>query len=79
MSMPVNYLTPLELGVMQYLEQHEGDVVKRDTLLETVWGYGDFTGSNVVDVKIRSLRKKLGQYSPMIETVSGVGYRFKRI
>lgn len=72
-------ITPLELGVMQYLQQHEGDVVNRETLLESVWGYGDHTGSNVVDTKIRSLRKKLGQYSPMIETVSGVGYRFKRI
>jgi hypothetical protein len=72
-------LTKLELGVMQCLEQNEGDVVKRDTLLEEVWGYGDFTGSNVVDNKIRSLRKKMGDYAPMIETVSGVGYRYKRI
>jgi hypothetical protein len=72
-------LTPLELGVMQYLQQHEGDVVKRVSLLEDVWGYGNYTGSNVVDTKIRSLRKKLGTYAPMIETVSGLGYRYKRI
>ena len=72
-------LTPLELGVMVYLQQHEGEVVKRNTLLEDVWGYGNYSGSNVVDTKIRSLRKKLGTYAPSIETVSGIGYRFKRL
>jgi hypothetical protein len=72
-------LTPLELGVMQYLEQHEGDIVRRSSLLENVWGYGSYTGSNVVDTKIRSLRKKLGEYAQVIETVSGMGYRFRRI
>jgi hypothetical protein len=72
-------LTPLELGVMQHLEQHEGEVVKRVTLLENVWGYDKFSGSNVVDTKISSIRKKLGDYAPMIETVSGIGYRFKKI
>jgi DNA-binding response OmpR family regulator len=64
---------------MQHLNQHEGEVVKRITLLEEVWGYDRFSGSNVVDSKIRSIRKKLGDYAPMIETVSGIGYRFKRI
>ncbi len=72
-------LTPLELGVMVYLQQHEGEVVKRNSLLEDVWGYGNYSGSNVVDTKIRSLRKKLGTYAPSIETVSGIGYRFKRL
>jgi hypothetical protein len=43
-------LTPLELGVMQHLEQHEGEVVKRASLLENVWGYDKFSGSNVVDM-----------------------------
>ena len=47
--------------------------------MDDVWGYEKFSGSNVVDTKIRSIRKKLGDYSPMIETVSGIGYRFKKI
>ena len=72
-------LTPLELGVMQQFVQYEGEVVKRETLLENVWGYDNFSGSNVVDKKIRSIRKKLGDDAPMIEAVSGIGYRFKRI
>ncbi|MBT3272949.1 MAG: hypothetical protein HN368_07335 [Spirochaetales bacterium] len=72
-------LTPLELGVMQFFEQHEGDVVTRASLLENVWGYGDYSGaSNVVDTKIRSLRKKMREYAHMIETVSGMGYRYRR-
>lgn len=72
-------LTPLELEVMQHIEKYEGDVVSRATLFENVWGYEKSTGSNVVDAKIRSIRKKLGDNSSMIETVSGLGYRFKRI
>jgi DNA-binding response OmpR family regulator len=64
---------------MHYLEQHEGDIVRRTSLLENVWGYGNYSGSNVVDTKIRSLRKKLGDYAQVIETVSGMGYRFRRI
>ena len=72
-------LTRLEFGVMQYLQEHEGEVVKRYSLLENVWGYDSYvSGSNVVDAKIRSLRKKLGVLAHMIETVSGMGYRFRR-
>jgi len=72
-------LAPLEFGVMQYLQEHEGEVVKRFSLLEDVWGYDSYvSGSNVVDAKIRSLRKKLGVFASMIETVSGMGYRFRR-
>jgi hypothetical protein len=72
-------LTPLELGVMQYLQLHEGEVVRRGSLIEDVWGYSNFVGSNVVDTKIRSLRKKLGRLSPSIETVAGLGYRYRRL
>ena len=55
----------------------EGAGIK--SLLENVWGYGDYSGaSNVVDTKIRSLRKKMKEYARMIETVSGMGYRFRR-
>jgi len=70
-------LTPLEFGVMHYLYQHEGKAVTRISLLEYVWGYTYEGGSNVVDEVVRSLRKKLGEQASVIETVRGVGYRFR--
>jgi hypothetical protein len=71
-------MTPLEFGVMHYLYQHEGSAVSRFALLEDVWGVDYAGGSNVVDVVIRSLRSKLEHHASMIETVRGVGYRFRR-
>jgi len=70
-------LTPLEFGVMHYLYQHEGKAVTRISLLEYVWGYTYEGGSNVVDEVVRSLRKKLGERASVVETVRGVGYRFR--
>ena len=69
----------LEFGVMRYLHEQRGQVVRRVALIEDVWGYDHYVGgSNVVDARIRSLRKKLGVHAPMIETVTGMGYRFSR-
>ena len=49
----------------------------RDQLLNTVWGY-EFEGyARTVDTHIRRLRQKLGPYAKYVETVRGVGYRFK--
>jgi hypothetical protein len=70
-------LTPLEFGVLHLLTQRPGKPVTRVDLLEEVWGYEYDGGSNVVDSIIRSLRKKLGDYAAAIETVTGVGYRFR--
>lgn len=71
-------LTRLEFGVLEYFSQHEGGVATRAALLESVWGYAYDGGSNVVDVVIRSLRKKLGARAPAIETITGAGYRFRK-
>lgn len=71
-------LTRLEFSVMEYLCEHAGAAVSRQDLLNNVWGYQYEGGSNVVDVIVRSLRKKLGAHATAIETVSGVGYRFAR-
>ena len=68
-------LTPLEFELMRYLIQNEAKAISRDELLNTVWGYEYTGGSNVVDGMVRSLRKKLGDYSDCIETVAGVGYK----
>ena len=71
-------LTRLEFQVMQYLHQRETRVATRPALLHDVWGI-DFDGSsNVVDVIIRQLRKKLGPQAVAIETVTGMGYRYRR-
>lgn len=70
-------LTPLEFGVFRLLSLREGRVVSRETLLDEVWGRHYEGGSNVVDVVIRSLRRKLGNRAGAIETVWGVGYRFR--
>jgi DNA-binding response OmpR family regulator len=70
-------LSPLEFGVFDCLSAQTGNAVSRATLIEEVWGHKYLGGSNVVDVVIRSLRKKLGDDGPTIETVRGLGYRLK--
>jgi len=69
-------LTPLELGVLRHFISHSGQVVTRDTLIDRVWEQNT-AGSNVVDAVVRTVRKKLGDYAPSIETVIGHGYRFE--
>jgi DNA-binding response OmpR family regulator len=54
--------------------QHPGQVLSREQLLSRVWGYDFDPGSNVVDVYVGYLRRKLGEKT--IETVRGIGYRF---
>jgi hypothetical protein len=71
-------LTPLEFAVMHYLHQREGKAVNREWLLQDVWGHKYDVGSNVVDVVVRCLRKKLSDRANMIETVPGFGYRFRQ-
>lgn len=72
-------LSPLEFGVLHYLRSRENVAVSRSELLNEVWGYEYEGGSNVVDVKIRSLRSKMGELGSQIETVSAFGYRFRRL
>jgi len=67
-------LSDREFRLLYHLLTHAGEVVSRERLLSEVWGYSFDPGSNVVDVCIRRLRKKLGPESP-IETVRHAGYR----
>jgi hypothetical protein len=69
-------LTRLELGTLRYLEEHRSRVVQRAELIQHVWEQRE-AGSNVVEVVVRSLRRKLGAYAASIETVTGHGYRFR--
>jgi DNA-binding response OmpR family regulator len=55
--------------------RHAGQVLSREQLLSHVWGYDFDPGSNVVEVYVRYLRRKLGDRR--IETVRGMGYRFR--
>jgi two-component system alkaline phosphatase synthesis response regulator PhoP len=69
-------LTKLEFELMSYLSRRPGSVVTRDELLREVWKQ-PFGGSNVVDVVVRGLRRKLGSSAWVIGTVKGHGYRYK--
>jgi hypothetical protein len=70
-------LSPLEFGVLTVLAAHPATPVSRAELIHEVWGTSYDGGSNTVDVMIRSLRRKLGAVADRIETVRGVGYRFR--
>jgi hypothetical protein len=69
-------LTSLEFELFHYLYEREGLVVERAALLRDVWGTDYAGGSNVIEVLVGSLRRKLGDRSSAIETVRGLGYRF---
>jgi hypothetical protein len=69
-------LAPREFAVLRRLWQDPGVTVSRDALLEHGWQSYD-GDSNVVDVAIRSLRRKLGDLGASVETVRGVGYRVR--
>jgi two-component system, OmpR family, copper resistance phosphate regulon response regulator CusR len=70
----VTDLSDREFRLLHHMLLHVGEVVSRERLLAEVWGYGFDPGSNVVDVCVRRLRKKLGPEAP-IETVRNAGYR----
>ncbi|MFD2615356.1 winged helix-turn-helix domain-containing protein [Paenibacillus gansuensis] len=71
-------LTKTEYELLQLFLQSDGAVLSRDEVMERLWGGDFFGGSNVVDVHVKSLRKKLGDTPAApkyIATVRGVGYR----
>jgi hypothetical protein len=70
-------LTRREFDTLQYLVQRAGEVVHRDDIISDVWGKTTDVASNVVDVAVRALRKKLAERAGIIETISGVGYRLR--
>jgi two-component system, OmpR family, response regulator MtrA len=67
-------LRTLEFELLAELARNAGHVVKRDRLLERVWGLSFAGGTRTVDVHVAQLRKKLGR-PDLIQTVRGVGYR----
>ena len=67
-------LSAREFELLKTFLRHPDQVMSREQLLAHVWGYGYDPGSNVVDVYVGYLRRKLG--ADRFETVRGVGYRF---
>jgi DNA-binding response OmpR family regulator len=67
-------LTPREYRLLEVLMRHPDQVLSREQLLSHAWGYTIEPGTNVVNVYVSALRKKLGDDA--IESVRGVGYRF---
>lgn len=72
-------LTPKEFLVLEYLCRHKGRVMSRTLITEYAWGYHFDPGTNIVDVVINHLRKKVdsGKGKKLITTVRGVGYVIK--
>ena len=68
-------LSAREFALTELLLRHPGQVLSREQVLSHVWGFDFDPGSNVVDVYVRRLRRKLG--ADHIETVRGMGYRLR--
>jgi two-component system, OmpR family, response regulator len=67
-------LTQREFDLLEFLLRHEGQVVTRDQLLESVWGFLAPGATRTVEVHVAQLRKKLG-HPELIKTIRGVGYK----
>jgi len=72
-------LTSIEFDIVEFLSRTPGRVWSREQILDNVWKEGKFIIDRAVDVHIRGLRKKLKKAEDYIETVRGVGYRFKDV
>jgi two-component system OmpR family response regulator len=68
-----------EFALLEYLMRHAGQVLSRQQILDAVWGFGFESASNIVDVYVGYLRRKLDEKGDpsVIETVRGAGYRVR--
>ena len=73
------YLTPREFDLLVYFMKNPRHVLSREQILDTVWGYDYYGETNVVDVYVRYVRKKVDgdRDDKLIHTVRGVGYVMK--
>ncbi len=70
-------LTPKEYDLLLYLVKNRGIALTREKLISNVWGYDFYGDDRTLDTHIKLLRKNLGDYSELIVTLRGVGYRFE--
>ncbi len=70
-------LTATEFKLLEILARRRGRVQTRERLLQDVWGYENPIDSRTVDTHMRRLREKIGPAAEFLETIRGVGYRFK--
>ncbi len=70
-------LTATEFKLLEILARRRGRVQTRERLLQDVWGYENPIDSRTVDTHMRRLREKIGPVADYLETIRGVGYRFK--
>ena len=68
-----------EFEILAYLASNPGKVFHRDKILSDVWGDDIYVVERTIDVHVRKIREKLGDYADLIETIKGVGYRFKSV
>ncbi len=72
-------LTPREFALLELLARHPGQVLSRDRITDVLWDAASEIDSNVLEVYVRSLRRKLdgGRRDGLIETIRGLGYRLR--
>ncbi len=69
-------LTVKEFTLLEYLMRHPNQIISRHQIIDELWGYDFVSGSNIVDVHIKNLRKKISVgKQKVLETVRGLGYR----
>ena len=73
-------LTYKEFELLQYLVLREGRTIDRGEIISALWAAGDaeIPNERTIDVHVRRLRSKLGDFEDIVRTVRGVGYRFDR-
>ncbi|WP_461204858.1 response regulator transcription factor [Clostridium sp. DL1XJH146] len=70
-------LTQREFKILELLMYHKNITLERATILDRIWGYDYYGDPRTVDTHIKTLRAKLGDYSTIIKTVRGVGYKLE--
>ncbi|GAB7089447.1 response regulator transcription factor [Marinifilum fragile] len=69
-------LTKTEFEILHLLLNHAGRIYSRDEIMNKIWENDTFVGDRTVDVNVRRIRKKIGEYHNLIKTKSGYGYYF---
>lgn len=70
-------MSPKEYDLLLYLIKNKNIALKRDKILDVVWGYDFFGDSRTIDTHIKNIRAKLGNLGNNIKTVRGIGYKFE--